>query len=308
MRSDACPGLLARVEPSGTVSYWVQVARSKRMRLGNAKVLTLGQAIEQARRVLVDPEQFKRDKVRGASLGDFIEDSYLPWRKAKYPKTYEGTKARLDTHFEAKFYPLPLEDITVGMVEKWVTGRLGEGKAPATVERDVSELRTVLSKAVAWGALQHHPLHGLKHRKVDNAKVRFLSAEEEQRLRAALDTEGRPPHLKPMVLVSMNTGLRRGELSGLLRSDVDLDSRVVTVRAANAKANKTRTIPLNAEALGVFKTGSRPSASRAAPPRHSSRRPRRSTPPTKYGSSVLSPGLAMRVGSCHASTKSANVS
>lgn len=60
-------------------------------------------------------------------------------------------------------------------------------------------------------------------------------------------------HLTPAILLSLNTGLRRGELTVLEWSDINLDGKMLTVRAAAAKSGKTRHIPLNAEAVAAVK-------------------------------------------------------
>jgi integrase len=253
LRSDALPGLLCRVEVSGRKTFYVQVARGKRVRLGDARILTLGEAVEQARRVQVDPAAYLRAKVRGDDLHTFLKDQYLPWRRAKYPKTADETERRLKRHFEKDFYALPLQEVTAPAVERWVAKRLQAGTSEHTVERDVAELRAVLSRAVAVGALDANPLKGMaKHRKTDNTKIRFLAPDEEARLRTALGKKGRPAHLVAIVLTAMNTGLRRGELTTLQRSDIDLDARLLTVRAAAAKGKRPRTIPLNDEAHGAL--------------------------------------------------------
>ena len=132
--------------------------------------------------------------------------------------------------------------------------------------------------------LEVHPLTKVKPSKVDHiGRVRFLDANEEQRLRAALDAReerhrqerdsanqwraargyDRLPdhraapfvdHLKPLVLLSLNTGLRRGELFNLERQHVDLERALLTV-AGDTEGNKTakaRRVPLNTEARAVL--------------------------------------------------------
>ena len=57
-----------------------------------------------------------------------------------------------------------------------------------TVNRDVAELRSALGKAVQWGFLDVHPLARMKPVKTHAEPiVRWLSEDEEMRLRAALE-------------------------------------------------------------------------------------------------------------------------
>ena len=55
------------------------------------------------------------------------------------------------------------------------------------------------------------------------------------------------------VLLSLNTGLRRGELFSLKWKDIDLGGRFLTVTAGNAKTDKTRRIQLNSKAIAVLR-------------------------------------------------------
>jgi integrase len=135
---------------------------------------------------------------------------------------------------------------------------------------------------VAWDFLPRHPLKSVRRAKgADNSRTRYLSAVEEQRLRKALDdreaerrasrerhnawhaaraTEGHPQwpddgytdHLMPLVLLGLNTGLRRGEMLGLRWENIDFNSAILTVPAGIAKSRKGRHVPLNTEALAVL--------------------------------------------------------
>jgi integrase len=168
-------------------------------------------------------------------------------------------------------HPLAVE----GIRQRWRK----RGKLPRTIERDIQRVQGVLSHAVKEGVLGAHPFKGnIKKMQYDKSgRVRFLSADEEAALRAALDSreneiraqrmrfntwriarhmEPMPnrdgDHLKPLVLIALNTGLRRGELFSLKWADVDFASRIVTVRAESAKSGQTRRIPLNTEAAAVL--------------------------------------------------------
>ena len=59
-------------------------------------------------------------------------------------------------------------------------------------------------------------------------------------------------HVKPLILLSLNTGCRRGELFDLTWENIDLDRRILTVTGATAKSRRTRHIPLNREATSVL--------------------------------------------------------
>jgi len=111
-------------------------------------------------------------------------------------------------------------------------------------------------------------------------KVRFLDQSKEARLRKAmkardeelqtLRTTGNArrqlrhekllpllphigDHLTPAVLLSMNTGLRRGEVLKLRWRSIDFHRRLLTVEGPNAKNRQTRHVPLNEEAVNTLR-------------------------------------------------------
>jgi integrase len=218
---------------------------------------------------------------KGKTLGGFFKLHYRPWLDTER-KSGKATAARLENCFEWLF-DKPMSELTPFLIQGWRKKRLEDGRSPHTVNRDLTALKAMLSTAVEWGFIENHPLAKLKRAKAgDNARVRYLLPDEEIRLFDAIakrETEGREKrarfnawrlqrhldplpeipedqfidHLQPLIILALNTGLRRGELFSLEWSDIDLLHNRITVKAAATKAGKKRHIPLNATAHDILK-------------------------------------------------------
>lgn len=290
LRDSTVPGLLLRVNATGKRTWAVTWGRGQERIIGTYPVMTLDGARETARRELGEVaehgaplaviEAGKPAADKPVTLGEFIAEHYAPWAKANQ-KAGQATVDALLACF-GDFYDRELRSLSAFDVERFKAKRLKAKRKPATVNRDLDRIRSVFSRAVEWGFLTDHPLKTVKRAKgADNSRVRYLTAEEERRLRAALaareaarrasrerynawhvargseglaqwPADGFTDHLAPLVLVAMNTGLRRGELFGLAWADVNLPAKLVTVTAGNAKSRKARHVPLNAEAVDVL--------------------------------------------------------
>ena len=279
------PGFILRVQPSGTRSYYARWGRSGIQVIGRVGALTPDEARERCQKILGNvahgrPPLEGLDGTSGLTLGQFVEDSYSPWLKAHRPKGSADTLAKLKRSF-GTWYNRPLTGITVEDIDRWRTKRLGDGASPATVTRNMMALSGVLARAAKLGKISDNPAHRVERTRIDRTpKVRYLNAGEERRLRAALDERDRemqvaleswnrsrherkqpplPPlphfgdHLTPAVLVSINTGMRRGELLALRWSNVDLKGKQITIEGSTAKSQQTRHIPLNDEATEVLR-------------------------------------------------------
>lgn len=278
-------GFTLRVQPSGVRSYYARLNRNRRIALGKVGQYTPDEARERCKKVLGNVANGRSplhglDGAEGETLGEFIKNTYAPWARATRPRTAGKSLDRLKLHF-TKWYAWPLTDITVETIEKWRVQRINEGIEPSTVRRDLDTLASVLTRAVRAKRLTENVARQVERPKVDRTpKVRYLSKEEETQLREALtmrDEEMRAArasankwrkarkqeplptlphygdHLTPAVLVSINTGVRRGELLALRWTAVDMKGKQLTIEGSTAKNEQTRHIPLNSEAIEVLK-------------------------------------------------------
>jgi Arm DNA-binding domain len=237
-------GFTLRVQPSGHRSYYVRFGRNRRIALGDVESLTPLEARERCRKVIGNVVHGNHplhgiQGSEGMTLGMFIADAYTAWINASRPRTSANTLEKLHRHFRT-WYSEPLTSITVERIESWKARRLSEGRSPSTVLRDLFTLSSVLRHAVKAGELTDNPVRRIDKPRIERrGQVRFLDEVEESQLRTALlkrdermkrDREannaqrlklGEPllapllrfgDHLTPAVLLTMNTGLRRGEL------------------------------------------------------------------------------------------------
>ncbi|MCH8136128.1 MAG: site-specific integrase [Proteobacteria bacterium] len=262
--------------------------KSKRYRIGDGdsisptKARTKAKTLAGAIAIGLDPniekqaERRKARKVKEGTLRAFIEDRYEPWALIER-KSGAETVASIKSGFSFLLNK-PMESVTHWEMEKWRKERHKAGISPSTTNRQIAALRACMSKAVEWEVIDSHPLQGLKPARVDKTSViRIIDESEEKRLRRALRTRDKEmrsqrmsgnewrhkrhhelmpefghfvDHLEPMVLLALNTGMRRGEILHLRWSDVGQNE--IVVQGATTKSSQTRTIPLNAESKSIL--------------------------------------------------------
>lgn len=280
VRAEKPQGLLLRVQPSGTRTFYVQLGRGWRVRIGQAGTYTLRQAEERAKQIILDPKSAAKRTSDSLTLGGYITQHYTDHALAKL-KNGQKSIDRVKAVWKS-FLTKSINEITSNDIDKFRNKRLNAGVAPATVNRDVAALSGVFSHWLKNNKGEAHPLADLEALDVaDDEKVRYLTPDESKRLRQALadrdkqaaikrtsankwradrgrelmpEIKGYCDHLTPMVLLSLNTGMRQGELFSLAWESVDLSLRTITVLASHSKGNNTRVIPLNTEAHAVLTT------------------------------------------------------
>lgn len=278
LHDTAIPGLILRVQPTGTKT-WKLIQDRKPRTLGRFPIMTHAMAAAKAEAILrgEDPDA-EPEAEPMLTLGDFFDKHYRTYAESHHSRPDESLRYVRAFGLDDK----PLDQIRQADVETWRHHRLSAGKANTTVNRQIATLKAALQLAVEWDLLPANPLRRIKPLKVDKRRmVRYLLADEERRLLAALvarDDKLRAQRdsgnawrrqrgydllpalgtygdaLTPMVLVSLHTGLRRGELQNLQWADVDLRRHMLTVRGEGAKSKQSRHLPLNKAATDALKT------------------------------------------------------
>lgn len=102
---------------------------------------------------------------------------------------------------------------------------LGTGLAPKTVRNIHVVIHSALADALRWGLIQRNPAAVSDPPRVPRGEMKVWSSDQ---LRTFLDA-ARSDRLYAAWLLAATTGMRRGELLGLRRSDVDLSAERLAI-------------------------------------------------------------------------------
>lgn len=119
-------------------------------------------------------------------------------------------------------------------------------RSPATINRYMSSLSTLLSYGKNLNWIDANPCFNIKKLKEAEGRDRILSIQEASKLLQACKNADHP-YLYCIVLIAITSGARKSEILNLKWSDIDLPNKIAYLR--KTKNNKPRVIPLVDEAV-----------------------------------------------------------
>jgi integrase len=153
--------------------------------------------------------------------------------------------------------------VRLGKLAEWFGQRVADTILPSEIERQLAahcktaatsnRYRAALSLTYKLGEqngkVDANPARKVKQRREDNGRLRFLSFDEEARLREHILEHW--PHHWPDVQLALNTGMRAGEQFGLKWADVDFERRLIALY--ETKNGQPRHIPINDDAFASLR-------------------------------------------------------
>lgn len=196
------------------------------------------------------------------TLRDLTDDYLQDLRPRVTPRHYHNVQSRLSAVVD-ELNGTRVGDLRPMDVVRIRNEAVSTGLSHRTANLRVDRLRAMLRWAQANGVIAQDPLAGLKrlpegtdHQRYrrralsEDEIARFLdaAAADDERSRLKADRKGlkRVPQI-PTWLCLLETGVRYGEMRQTRWGDVDLQRRVLVVRAESAKSRRQRVIPLREE-------------------------------------------------------------
>ncbi len=150
------------------------------------------------------------------------------------------------------FGSLRLNEMTRQQIQAFHASLLKSGElAPATADHHLKLIRHSLNLAIEWEMLEKNPADRIKQFNPDNRVEHYMNDEELGRLVTVL-RKNDPPTVCQVALFLLSTGARLNEALQASWDQIDRQTSVWRIPAANSKSKKIRVIPLNESALEVL--------------------------------------------------------
>jgi integrase len=129
--------------------------------------------------------------------------------------------------------------LTTDKMDEYRAKRKAEGRSDATVNRELSILRTAFHNARKRTPPKVNVVPYFPMIKETTVRRGFLSDEQYEALLKEL-----PHELKALFVCGYITGMRRGELTGIRWDQVDFESGLITLEMGETKNQDARTVPI----------------------------------------------------------------
>jgi len=207
----------------------------------------------------VGPKKKDAEAAIGKILNDIREGKWFPRKMRAVPfeeladeydrlvktkKSYEGTEKAYIAKIKEYFKGRMLSTLTALDVERYRKDRKDtptRSKRPrsgASVNRELACLRAMLNKGVRWKMIEKNPAARVEMFPESAGRNNFLTTQEAGRLLDAC-----LPHLRPIVLCALETGMRKSEITGLKWSEIR--NGMIYLPGERTKNGKPREIPVS---------------------------------------------------------------
>lgn len=145
-----------------------------------------------------------------------------------------------------------LKDVTTANIEQMKLQRIENDKvAKATVDKNVAVAKSFFNWCMIQGLTSANPVKKVKLFHEDNERVRFLDPDAEYP-KLLVEARNGPWYLEPIIVLDVNTGLRRRNILDLRWDQVDFKRRIIRIES-RTKNGRPHNLPLNDTAFQKLK-------------------------------------------------------
>ncbi|MEA3487485.1 MAG: site-specific integrase, partial [Thermodesulfobacteriota bacterium] len=220
-------------------------------RTGNGEQTLQEKRQEAKRKRETDNSKREQAEMEAVTFSQIWEDNYFPIAKENKTKRAWQSEEGLYTHWiKPVIGSKSLKGISPIHLERLKKNMVDADRAARSIHYALAVVRQVFNYARNIGLYNgDNPVSKVKKPTADNRRLRFLTHEEAKKLLEALALKSSECH--DMTLISLQAGLRFGEVAGLTWGDVDINKELMTLR--DTKAGRNRIAYMTEPIKRVFK-------------------------------------------------------
>jgi len=170
--------------------------------------------------------ELEEEQRKNRTFGDYAENDYFPWAEDNKAKnSIRSEKTLFENWIKPEIGEIPMLQLAETDMERLKQRMMKAGKAVKTVHLTLALVRQIYNHAKRPDI---YLLAKAKMPRIDNAKLRYLTAAEIETLLSALKEKSETVH--DQALLAVNTGLRFSEVAGLQWEDVNYETGTLAIR------------------------------------------------------------------------------
>jgi integrase len=193
------------------------------------------------------PESFRNHRITFEQL---VNDALEHSKEQNGTQTNVNLEGKLNV-LSAIFGKMAASDITKQDIQRWLQEQTEKRNWKAgTRNRWQAAFSLVFRVGVDNDKIETNPASRIKRKTENNGRVRFLSDEEETKIRKVL--EAKYPQYIPAFDISLHTGMRASEQFGLHWNQIDLERKLLSL--PKTKNGSSRVASFELRGFGCFPT------------------------------------------------------
>ncbi len=255
------PGFGVRMSAKGTKAFVLLYrikGRPRRLTLGRYPMLSLTEARRAAQLALaqvatgVDPAVRRQSPATTANLFAFETFAATFIERYAKPKNrdWRETERLISREFVPHLAAQDVREITRAEILAVIDAIVLRGSTGSAIHA-LAAVRRLFNWAVERGVVEHSPIQGLKPPGRIKSRDRVLSDFELAAVWQIADRIGYP--FGPIVQLLILTGQRRGEVTGMRWSDIDLAAGLWSITSERNKSGRPHEVPLTRSCVDILR-------------------------------------------------------
>jgi integrase len=250
------PGFGIRITPNGRKSFFVMCrsrGKQKRITLGHYPMTPLSDArckAQEKLRLAYEGKLLEGSEQKILSVADAF-DLFVELYAKRKNKDWKSTQSRMRHTFIKEYRCFNIRDITrqdiITLIDKIVAR-----KAPIQANRVLAATSKFLKWCAERGYIEHSPAVNIPKPARENPRDRVLTDDELKKIWDCSNDLGYP--FGAILQILILTGQRKGEVSGMRWSELDIKEKIWTIPKERAKNGRTHTVPLSASVVHILET------------------------------------------------------